>query len=375
MEIKNLKKTAKRIKKAIEKNENILLYGDADLDGICSVIILKDAILNLGGKITAIYFPDRETEGYGISEKGLNFLKQFLPALLITLDCGIGNFKEIKIAKELGFETIVIDHHQVLDEVPEADIVVDPKQKDDKYPFKELATVGIVYKLVEELFDGKMSFVLKKNFLELVSIATLADLMPQIGENKMFIDEGLEFIKNSWRPAFEVFSKIFNLPKEITKIISILNVRDVEDNLPASFRLLTESDFENARKLVEKLIERGKKRKEEIEKILIEIEDKISDEDEIIFEGSEKWSFSLISAVASNICQRYKKPTFIFKKMEKESQGTVRTPPNIDSVSLMKNCKELLITFGGHSQAAGFRIKNENLEKFKKCLLENIKKL
>jgi single-stranded-DNA-specific exonuclease len=370
MEIKNLEKAAERILEAIEKKERILLYGDSDLDGTCSVIILKEAIKNLGGEIEAIYFPDRETEGYGISEKGLNFLSKFSPALFISLDCGISNFKEIEMAKGLGFFVIVIDHHQVLDEIPKADIVIDPNQQGDEYKFKELATVGIVFKLAEKLLKEKMTNSLRKSFLELVALATLADMMPQVGENKILTQEGLEHLKNSWRPAFQIFSKIFEVPKEINKIISILNVRDVENNLPAQYRLLTESDFKKAQELIDKLIEKSRERKIEIERILDEIEKKIDEKEEIIFEGSENWSFSLISIVASQLCQRYKKPTFIYKKLEKDSQGTVRVPPGIDSVKLMKKCRNLLISFGGHPMASGFRIKNENLEKFKECLIK-----
>jgi single-stranded-DNA-specific exonuclease len=374
MEIKNLKEAAERIEKAIKEKERILLYGDADLDGVCSVIILKEAIINLGGKVEAIYFPDRETEGYGISEKALETLRKFKPGLFITLDCGISNFKEIKLAKSYGFYVIVIDHHQVLDELPEADLIIDPKQKEDRSQFKDLATVGITFKLTEHLFRGKMTETLRKNFLELVALATLADMMPQIGENKILIEEGLESLKNSWRPAFQAFSKIFDLPKETSKIISILNVRDVEGNLPASFRLLVEPDFKKAEGLIEKLLKKSEERKIQINKILEEIESKISGKEKIIFEGSENWNFSLISAVASTLCQKYKKPTFIYKKMEEESQGTVRVPTGVDSVSLMKKCKDLLISYGGHAPASGFRIKNENLEKFKECLIKHYEK-
>ena len=129
MEIKNLKKAADRIKKAIRDKERIVLYGDADLDGAGSIIILKESIKNLGGQTPFIYFPDREKEGYGINEKALKSLKKLAPALFIAMDCGIINFKEIKMANSFGFEVIIIDHHQVLDELPEASIVVDPKQK------------------------------------------------------------------------------------------------------------------------------------------------------------------------------------------------------------------------------------------------------
>ena len=126
-QIKNLKKAAERILKAIKRKERIILYGDADLDGISSVIILKETINSLGGKVSAVYFPDREIEGYGITEIGLRDLKKHTPALLIAVDCGIGNFKEVKLAKKLGFEVIIVEHHEVLDRLPQAEIIVNPK--------------------------------------------------------------------------------------------------------------------------------------------------------------------------------------------------------------------------------------------------------
>ncbi len=380
-EIKNLKKVAQRILKAAKGKEKIILYGDADLDGTAAVIILTDTIKNLGGKITTIYFPDRELEGYGITEKGLNYLKKLGgKALLIALDCGIGNFKEVVMAKKLGFEVIIIDHHQILDKLPEASIIVDPKQKGDKYPFKGLATVGIVFKLSELLLKNIMTDLMRKNFLELVALATIADMMPREEENKIFIEEGLESLESTFRPGIKAFFEMedfegfedFN--RRISKIISILNVRDVENNLPASFRLLTSSSLEESKVLVEKLLEKSKLRKEKIKEITERIEEKISREAEpIIFMGSPNWEFTLISSAASIICQRYQKPTFIFKKLEEESIGTVRTPSGVNSVSLMKKCKKYPLTYGGHPLASGFRIKNENLEKFKECLIKQLK--
>jgi single-stranded-DNA-specific exonuclease len=380
MEIKNLKKIAKRILKAIKDKEKIILYGDADLDGVSSVIILKETIKNLGGEVTALCFPDREKEGYGISKEGLNSLKKFAPAILIALDCGISNFKEIKLAKKLGFEVMIIDHHEILDKLPEARIIVDPKQKGDTYPFKEFAAVGIVFKLSEILLKNKMGQKLRKNFLELVAIATLADMMPQIDENKTFIVEGLSSLEESFRPGIRAFFetyflKNYNLFQKVSKIISILNVRDVENSLPAALRLLTTSSLEKAKEMIERLSEKNKWRKERIKDIYETIERKLSkNEEDIIFEGEENWDFTLISPVASILAKKYKKPAFIFKKLEKESQGTVRVPIGINSVALMKKCKKYLITYGGHPQASGFRIKNENLEKFKNCLIKNLKK-
>lgn len=384
MEIKNLVKAANRIKKAIQKKEKIILYGDADLDGVAAVIILKETIKNLNGEISAVYFPDRETEGYGITEKGLGELKKFSPVLLIALDLGISNFKEVKLAKKLGFEVIIIDHHLILDKLPKAKIIVDPKQKGDKYPFKGLATAAISFKLAELLLEDKLTKSLRKSFLEMVALATIADMMPREDENKNFIEEGLKSLENSWRPGIRVFfetekfNNYLNLNQNVSKIISLLNIRDVDAyNFPASFRLLTTSSLEDGKKLIERLLEKSSQRKAKIEQIVKWIEDyhlsiiRQGKEESIIFEGSADWEFTLLSSVASNLCQKYKKPTFIFKILKEESQGTVRTPSDIDSVSLMKKCKKYLLTYGGHPQASGFRIKNENLEKFKKCLIEN----
>ena len=399
MEIKNLKKVASRILKAIKKQEKIIIYGDADLDGVASVIILKEAIKNLSGPtrsgylISAVYFPDREVEGYGISEKGLNYLKKIAPALLIALDCGIGNFKEVKIANKFGFEVIIIDHHEVLDELPKASLIVDPKQRGDKYPFKELANAGLSFKLSELLLKGNLTENLRKNFLELVAIATIADMMPREDENKIFIEEGLKSIENSWRPGIrtlfeeKTFNSYLNLNQKISKIISILNIRDVENNFPASFRLLTSPGLEESKKIISRLIEKSEIRKQKIEEITREIEERLNKGDynpptthqgkgkhipPIIFEGDSGWDFTLISPVASILCQRYQKPTFIYKILKDESQGTVRVPAGIDSVALMKKCSKYPITYGGHPLASGFRIKNENLEKFKNCLIENL---
>jgi len=372
MEIKNLERAANRILEAVNNKERIILYGDSDLDGICSVIILKETISNLGGKVELVYFPNREVEGYGISEKAVLQLKKFSPALFISLDCGISNFKEIETLKSYGFYVIVIDHHEILDELPGADIIVDPKQKDDKYPFKELATVGITFKLAEKLLANKMGSSLRKSFLELVALATLADMMPQVKDNKILTEEGLEYLKNSWRPAFQVFSKMFTLPKEISKVISILNVREIENNVPFQYSLFVESDFKKVQELIGMAIEKSKKRKVEIENIVSEIESRLKGDTQIIFEGGLTWNFALISAVASQLCQRYKKPTFIYKVFGKEAQGTVRTPEGIDSVRLMKRCKDLLISFGGHPQASGFRVRTENLEKLKACLIKHL---
>lgn len=382
-EIKNLKKAANRILKAIKSKEKIVIYGDADLDGVTSVIILKESIKNLGGETSAIYFPDREKEGYGISGKTLFYLKKYSPALFIALDCGIGNFKEVKLAKKLGFEVIIIDHHEILDKVPEASIVVDPKQKGDKYPFKQFATIGIAFRLAKLLLRKQMSESLRKNFLELVAIATIADMMPRIDENEIMIAEGLNSLRTSWRPGIQALFELeafksLTLLQQVYKVNSLLNIRDVENRLPAAFRLLTTSNKKEAEELAKKLLEKGLQKRERIKKITAEVEEKISgkEAEPIIFEGSPDWELILLGVVASILSQKYQRPVFLYKEEEEKSDGVViasgsiRAPAGFNLVEAMKSCSKKLITYGGHPQAAGFRIANKNLEEFKECLIE-----
>jgi single-stranded-DNA-specific exonuclease len=379
MEIKNLKKAAQIILKAIKDKERIIIYGDTDLDGTTSVIILEECIKSLGGKVAAVYFPDRDIEGYGINKTGLDYLKKYSPALLITVDFGISNYQEVNLAKKLGFRVIIIDHHEVLGKIPKAEAVVDPKQKGDKYPFKGLSAAGVVFKLSERLFEDKMAEVLKNNFLELTALSTVADMMPRESENKFFIEQGLSSLKKSFRPGIKVFFendyfKDFpDFSQKVFKIISILNVRDVKNRLPASFRLLTTSSFEEAKKIVSELLIKHKITREKIEKTVEEIEEKaIKQKEPIIFAGETAFDSVLLSSAASILCQKHQKPTFLFRKMDKESQGTIRTPKNVNSLELLKKCSKYLLSFGGHAQASGFRIKNKDLDNFKNCLVKNL---
>ncbi len=375
-EIKNLKKAAKRIIKAVRNKERIILYGDADLDGVSSVVILKETIHNLGGQVSSVFFPDRENDGYGITEKALNQLKNIAPALLVSVDLGIGNFEEAKLAKSRGFEIIIIDHHQILNRLPEVLVIVDPKQKGDNYPFKGLATAGIVFKLSQALLGKNFSENLKKSFLELTALATLADMMPVAEDNKIFIDEGLNDLRNTFRPGLRVFFEILNdntfINSNLQKIISALNTCEVVNGINQTYLLLTSPSLEESKKIVQNLIDKSQKKQFQVKEIVGAVERKIANKltEPIIFEGDSFWPLILAGSVASILCQKYGKPTFIFKKGENESYGSVRISKEVNSVDAMASCSELLITFGGHPPASGFRLKNENLEKFKNCLIK-----
>jgi len=382
--IKNLRKAAKRILRAIKNEERIILYGDADLDGIGSVIILKETIEKLGGKISAFYFPEREKEGYGITEKSLNVLKKNAPALFITLDCGISNFKEVKKANGLGFEVIIVDHHQVLDKMPEASIIVDPKQETDKYPFKEMACVGVAYKLAEAIFaEDKKSYPKNKQFLkeflELVALGTIADQVPLINENEKFVKEGLKILNYTSRPGLQVLIELTGfkdggLQEVQQKITSQLKSSENTGSLNGIFIFLTEKSFAKTEKMALDFIKEARRKKNQSNDIYSEVEGKVKDSDVFIFQGNKEWPLILLGGVASRICRKFKKPVFLYKIQEKENTGTVRNPGDVNGVEAMMHCKELLETYGGHAKASGFRIKSKNIKKFKKCLSEYFRK-
>ena len=379
MEIKNLKKAAQRIKKAIKQKERIILYGDSDLDGVCSVIILQETLLSLGGNISALYFPDREQEGYGITKTALGRLETHAPGLLISMDLGITNFEEIRQARTMGFEVILVDHHEILDVLPEADIIVDPKQPGETYPFHGFAACGLTLRLALMLLGKDVSLALVSGLKELAALATVADMMPRKEDNIQIIQEGLSSMSQSWRPGikaferFEEFKRIESIEVKVTQMIGLLNVRDVEYGIPAAYRVLASHEQKEAVDLLGILQEKHKMRKDNIRLYAERIRSSLARAPRpvVIFEGDESLDYILLGSVASIISQEYNVPAFIYKKGESESIGSVRAPSGYDTVQAMKTCVSLLVTYGGHAQASGFRLGNENLEKFKDCLVNH----
>lgn len=377
--IKNIDKAASRIKEAVLNKERIILYGDSDLDGISSVVILEEAIKSLGGKIDSVFFPDRENDGYGINLNILESIKDKVPALFITLDLGISNIKEVKAANDMGFEVIIIDHHETLIGTPEASIIVDPKQKDDDYAFKGLANVGITFRLCEELLGDGISKNLRDSFLELTALGTIADMVPQIDENQAIVEDGLRSLKNTFRPGLRAFLDALGKGNVFSglllKIISALNAAESKNYQNDSYFLLTSSSPKDCKDLVDNLMGRTLQKQQKVKEITMEIERRFSKnpDENIIFEGDPSWKLTLAGSVASIVSQKYEKPAFIYKRGDKESCGSVRNPKGTNSVEAMKTCSEFLITYGGHAQASGFRVKNEDLDKFKECLVKYFK--
>ena len=376
-EIKGVKEGSERILKAVASKERIILFGDSDPDGVSSVVILEEALNALGVKPFFVYFPDWRKEDYGFNKKALHFLKDKAPALLIIADCGIGNFEETKSATEMGFDILMIEHHEPLEREPVASVIVNPKQEKDS-PFLNLCTAGIVYNFVKLILSEAQIGVGLENFLELAAIATISDQMPKDEKNMKIIEEGIISMRNTKRQGLLSLFKACGIEKISERkirerVVPLLSCADCKNHKSEAYLLLTGDSVSRSQEIANLLLQKSIRRKEAIIKALEEAEAMIDPFSPLVFLGKKEWLLSLTGVLASRIYSKYKKPTFVFKKGKEKSRGSVRTPKSINSVEMMKNCSHLLKTYGGHAQASGFALENEKLEDFKKCLSEFLK--
>ncbi len=367
--MKNLKKVSKRIKDAVKNNEKIVLYCDADLDGVVSAIVLEETIKKIKGKVS-IYVSNREKWGYGLSRKAVLYMKKEAPALLVSLDCGISNFDGAEEAKKQKLELIIIDHHKTLGRLPSAKIILDPMQKGDKYPFKKLANAGVVYKLSEEIL--KESFLEKRNhFLEIVSLATIADMVPKEEDNKKILDEGLKLLENPQNKSLYILKK--KLKKEfLDKAVSLLNVSKAKGKVNKTYLFLKTKKGDVARKILKEMEKDYKERKKKMEIEQKRLFSRIKEDDVIVFEEGKFPSY-LAGSLASRVIRKHKKPVFLYVKEKDGVRGSVRVLAGQDSVEAMGSCKKYLQSYGGHAAAAGFILKEKNIENFKNCLIKYFK--
>lgn len=362
--MKNLKLTAGRIKKAIKNREKIILFADADLDGVVSAILLEESIDIMGGS-SIVYISNREKWGYGLSKKAVSLFKKEAPALLISLDCGISNFEGASLAKEVGFSLIIVDHHKVIETLPEAEIILNPHQKYDRTVFKKLANAGIVYYLVKEILGNKFE-VKRRRFLELTALATIADMVPKEADNKKILDDGLGYLHAPLNTGLLCAKKVIS-GSFVDGLVSMLNVTPAEKNVNKAYLLLTEEKNNIAEKIVKELKEKmelkRREMKKEEEKLLQNIE-----EDRYFLLVGGFFSKNLGGKLASRLMQRYKKSTFLYTIEGKRGLGSVRTIKGEDAIEAMSYCKEYLDSYGGHPEAAGFQVKLKNVEMFRKKL-------
>ena len=392
----DVEKAVKIIREAIRKNINIWIYGDYDVDGITSTAVLYLALKELGAENVSYYIPIRD-EGYGLNNDALKKIKDSGGELVITVDCGITAFEEIKFANSINLPVIITDHHNLQGKkVPEALAVINPKRIENEYTFESLAGVGTVFMLVLSLFESYGKKEEAFEYLDLVSIGTIADIVPLLSENRILTKFGLEklpFTKN--RGLAFLLYKLFNSsenkgnnPKseystyDVGFIIApVFNAAGRLKDAKMVVKLLTSDNNREIEIIVKELINKNFERKELQNRIVEMIEKNIEknkiNEDFVIIDYSPEYHHGIIGIAASKIVDTYYKPVIIMEVKEDEgiAVGSCRSIEGFNILNALQSMPELFVKFGGHSGAAGFTIPIKNIELFKRKINEYAKKI
>ena len=362
-----------RIIKAINNKEKILIYGDYDVDGITSITVVKNFLLERGANVTQ-YIPNRLNEGYGLNKGAIKKIADEGVNLIITVDCGISGIEEVNYANSLGLEVIVTDHHEVGEVLPNAIAVVDAKRKDSTYPFRELAGVGVGFKLIQAIAQ-RLELEEKEylKYLDIVCIGTISDIVPLVDENRVIAKLGLKLVEVTKNVGLKALLEASGYKKIDSFTVSFglaprINACGRMGKEKEALNLFLTQDENEAKKIALRLNEYNKER-QDIEKRIYEdavnkIEKSETDKQVLVL-GSENWHHGVIGIVASKITDLYFKPSILICFEEDEGKGSGRSIPGFDLYESLTNCSENLEKFGGHSMAVGVTLKKENFEKFK----------
>jgi len=370
--LKDMTKAAGLIKEAVDKRWKVMIFGDYDVDGITASALLYQFFISRGIN-PVVYLPHRIQEGYGINYPGIERARREGINLFIAVDCGITAADKIAFLKQAGVTVVVIDHHKPKDISPPADAIIDPWQEGCSYPEKDLASVGLVFKLIQAIL-GKDQRILR--FLDLVALGTVADLADLRGENRILVRYGLEVLNTNPRLGIRKLVERARLNKhigvrEISFIIAPrLNAVGRISSANDAFRLLVTEDEIEAEALAEKL-ERANRRRQELEsevlkqvRVRLESEFDFSLEKAIVVKG-KKWHPGVLGIVASRLVEEYGLPTIILSEIEGVVRGSGRSVPQLDIFKAVNSCSEFLEEFGGHSLACGVSLKMESFADFK----------
>ena len=363
-----------RIIKAINNKEKILIYGDYDVDGITSTTVLKKYLMDRGISVDT-YIPNRLHEGYGLNKNAIDTIKERNIDLIITVDCGISAIEEVDYAVNLGMDVIVTDHHEVGEKLPNALAVIDAKRKDNTYPFRALAGVGVVFKLIQALsikLEIKPEEYLK--YLDLVCVGTISDIVPLEGENRTIAKLGLMLIKVTRNLGLRELIKSSGYKEIDSNTISFgvaprINACGRMGHEEEALKLFLAEDLESATKITKELNEyntlRQSTEKAIYEEAVQEIDRNHLDEKNSIVLGGKGWHHGVIGIVSSKVTDKYYKPSILLSFEDNIAKGSGRSVPGFDLYEGLTKCEDLLEKYGGHSMAVGLTLKKENLEKFK----------
>ena len=362
-----------RIRFAIEHHEPIAIYGDYDVDGVTSTALLVQALQALGADVRG-YIPNRFDEGYGLNKEALDHLKADGVKLVITVDCGIRSPDEALHARTIGLDLVISDHHHPAEgDLPPALAVINPKQINDNYPDKDLAGVGIAYKIAEALISRQPSangFQLS-DLLDLVALGTVADLAPLVGENRVLVRKGLKQIRETKRQG--LFSLASVAEVSLQKITSgnigfmlgpRLNASGRLESALASFELLTTTDFMRAGQLAQQLDVQNRQRQSITRSMQEQAEAIAMSEDPnayLLFAAHEDFNPGVVGLAASRLSETHYRPAVVAAKGPEETRGSCRSIPEFHITDALDQCSDLLVRHGGHRAAAGFTVRNEKL--------------
>ena len=393
--MKDMEKAIDRILLAVEKGENILVYGDYDVDGTTAVALVYTFLFSFYKKVD-FYIPDRDTEGYGISYQGIDFAAENNISLMIILDCGIKAIEKTIYAKDKGVDFIICDHHRPGDEIPPAVAVLDAKREDCPYPFKELSGCGVGFKLIEAYTQRtglpKESLL---SYLDLVVVSIAADIVPITGENRVLGHFGLQLVNQQPRPGIEailetgnvrrvnnpggdyIFSKELTISDLVFMIGPRINAAGRIESAKNSVRLLVEKNYKNALEIAKKIDTLNDERKSldltatgDALRMIAE-SDELRDANYTVVYNPE-WHKGVVGIVASRLIENYYRPTIVLTASNGLITGSARSVKDFDVYDAIDACSELLEHFGGHKYAAGLSLKEENLEAFKKGFSEYV---
>ena len=372
--MKDMDKAVDRIEVALKNNEQILVYGDYDVDGTSSVALMASYLETKSTQIST-YIPDRYAEGYGVSYKGIDFASDNDFSLIIALDCGVKAIEKVAYAKKKGIDFIICDHHRPGKELPPAVAILDPKRPDCEYPFKELCGCGVGFKLIQALAskDGTSVESLVE-YLDLVATAIGADIVPIVGENRTLAYFGLQIINTNPRPGFKAL--IHQMKKEVLTITDV--VFNIAPRINAAGRmkhgnyavsLMKETNYESAELAASEIelfnTNRREADKRTTQEALLQIENSDETKAATTVVYQEDWHKGVIGIVASRLIETYYRPTLVFTKSGDFLAASARSVRGFDVYNALENCSHLLEQFGGHMYAAGLTIKEENYPAFK----------
>lgn len=371
----DMPKAISLVKKAQENKEKVMVYGDYDVDGITSTVLLKTTLEAMGLDVLH-HIPHRITEGYGLNEEIINLAKNSQVKLMITADCGIVNHKEIQGLRQANIDVIISDHHEPQEaSLPGASCIINPKVKHSTYPFRDLAGVGVAYKLAQAI-SGSLLI----DDLDLVTLGTIADSVPLTGENRIIAREGLFRLPQTKRLGLRAMienagieNKKFNSTYVSFIIAPRLNAPGRMATAEVSLKLLMSQDVAEAQSLAGQLDKFNRERQKIEGKILEEAQELINHQvnfkdHKVIVIAKEDWHQGVLGIVASKLADRFYRPAIVISINENLCKGSARSIQNFHLFDALMDSKELLDSFGGHAHAAGLLITKDNIDEFRKSI-------